>query len=209
MLSISKLVVDPEQFFIDQSDLGLRAPVAIVVMASILNGIPPLILGELMTSVTDGSVSSFLGITVVFSSLSIVITTFGLWFVYSLVITYLSKGFGGTTTYRDVVKYSAFGYVPIIFAGIMACVLTFLMTQNLLVETDQSLQHIAAALESNPYTRSIRISKTLFILWQGVLWVFGIRHISKITLRKSVLTVTPVVTIALLLLWGSEIGALT
>ncbi len=202
-MGIFDLLFDPDGFFREEVELKkpLWRGVIVVVITAVLSGIIASITAPVLSHaiyemmIRKGAsaeiakaVASFTKLSVVFAPVAVFVE----WLIISAILYALSAIFGGSGSFQDTVKVTAYSLVPSIVVFPFRYYLTLVKVK--IVETSGLL-----ALKGSGIYRADVILSLAVLAWQFMLWRYGIKHARKIS-DRSAIAVSGILTAALLLI---------
>lgn len=143
-----------------------------------------------ITSAASAGISVVVMITYAVGGVAGLSAMFLVWFVYSGVIYFVSTFFGGDGDFRITMRLVGWGFVPLIFSGTIGFVALYVVLQGVSPpESVRNVQAFVTRISNTPTMRVIRAAGVVFVLWQGLLWVFATKHARDIDTKEAVLTV--------------------
>jgi hypothetical protein len=213
-----EVLINPNAFFAARMKEAerLRVPLLIVLLSGLISGIGAYIMAgvtiEMLREVlpqealgiatTVGGISAFV---------SAIIMTLLMWVVFAAIFFGISWLFKGAGTFKRTLEVIGYGYLPMIFSGIIgaALIYQFVSTAQIPQVTDpnEMVEIVTRWIAANPMIRLSSILGMLFMLWSANIWVFGLKHARNLTTRNAVITVAiPVLAYLAYSVW--QLGAL-
>ncbi|MFB6176621.1 MAG: Yip1 family protein [Halobaculum sp.] len=180
---------NPDAFFERQAtDPSMIAPTACVLLAmfaSILG--PTYVMGRLVQQ-ASGGVTVFLALGGTLGLFSSSLSLILLWFSHSIAFHFVARRLGGDHDFRDMFFVSGFGFLPYVFSGLLGFFAVFHVFSGVALPTESAAleQTVTALAQSTPIVLARGVG-TLFLLWAGLLWTFGIKHVADLPFQRAVL----------------------
>lgn len=201
-----QVLTDPNGFFRGRVvDPPLRGPLAVVLLAGIVNGISALVLVRRLLSALPEQAGPFVAVGAVLGGLFTVVVYLVQWAFFTGVFYGLSLFlFGGQGPFRSVLAATGYGFLPAVFAGAVNAAATWYALQSVTFPGDAAgMGRVAAQLQHSPPLLVASALGVVFTLWQGFIWTFGVRHSRNVSLRQAAATVAvPVLALALWTAWN-------
>lgn len=194
-----ELLLDPDAFYAQRGDQPtLTAPAIVVLLAAITGMLTGLLVVFEISKELDEGAGQVLAIGGVSSVLAVLVSTFGLWLVYSGAFLIISLFFEGEGGFRPMLSYVGWGFVPAIFNGLVTVVAVYIALQSMTMPSDPAAAgSVQGQLQSQPIVVAATIGGIAFSIWQGFIWSFAVKHVSNLELREAVLTVAAPVAISI------------
>ena len=172
------LLTNPDRFFGELSGRGpnLLVPFAIVLIGAVISAI-----STAMMPYSPGAAAAAVAIRL--------ITPFILWFLFAGAFYALSILHGGVGSFRRVLEFTGYGFVPQIPSAILNAILLPILLPIL-------------SLLPNFATYAITITGLLLFLWSVAIWVFAVKHARNLSTQDALFTVVGGVVAGWLLMWG-------
>ncbi len=202
-MGIFDLLFDPDGFFREEVELKkpLWRGVIVVVVTAILSMILASITAPVISHaiyemmIRKGASAEIAKAAASFTKLSVVfapVAVFVEWLIISAILYGLSAIFGGSGSFQDTAKVTAYSFVPSIVVFPFRYYLTLVKVK--IVEASGLL-----ALRSSGIYKADIILSLAVLAWQFMLWRYGIKHARKLSDRSAV-AVSGILTAALLLI---------
>jgi len=194
-----EVLTNPNKFFEARmkGEESLKIPVLIISISGLIAGISAfLITGMTMGLLREAlppeamGIASTIGGIVAF--IGAVVVSFVIWVVFAAIFFGISSIFKGEGKFKRTLEFVGYGYIPMIFSGIISAVLiyNFVSTAQIPVVTDPA--KTAEALEPLLKSPTMLLSSVigiLFMLWSANIWVFGLKHARNLSTKNAVITV--------------------
>ncbi|GGL60450.1 Yip1 family protein [Halocalculus aciditolerans] len=183
-----RALVDPNAFFGERAgDPSLRRPALVVATVAVIGTISAAyslsVMRAQLPAEAQGLVTIILGVGVAGSLLGPFIG----WLVFSLFYYLISGFFGGEGSYRDTLALAGYGYLPRVFGAVVALALTVVLYQT--VPPTGNYQTYAAAIAASPYTKLSTVLGWVFLVWQGFLTTYAVKHARSVSFRDAAISV--------------------
>lgn len=202
-LALLDLLVNPDRFF--KENLGdtekLTVPGLIVLIGAIVGAISGYFLvaptAAMMDSAMAGTGALFLVLGIVGGFIGI----FLFWLIATAIFFLLSKIFKGEGTFNRSLEVVGYGYLPQLVGQVitLAAALYYipkiavpqltssvLQNPNLMAEASNSLLHDPAMIEFSQVSAVVGI---VFLLWSANIWIFGMAHARKLSVKNAAICV--------------------
>ncbi|MEA1957771.1 MAG: Yip1 family protein, partial [Euryarchaeota archaeon] len=175
-----EVLTNPNKFFEARmkGEESLKIPVLIISISGLIAGISAfLITGMTMGLLREAlppeamGIASTIGGIVAF--IGAVVVSFVIWVVFAAIFFGISSIFKGEGKFKRTLEFVGYGYIPMIFSGIISAVLiyNFVSTAQIPVVTDPA--KTAEALEPLLKSPTMLLSSVigiLFMLWSANIW---------------------------------------
>ncbi|MHC1600662.1 MAG: Yip1 family protein [Candidatus Methanospirareceae archaeon] len=197
-------LTNPDRFFgeLSRRDPNLRIPAAIVLLAAIATGIYIVAVNGVTTPPPSGAAVPFTAISVAIGVIGGFVILSVSWLLYAGVFYAISTLLGGVGSFRRVLEFTGYGFIPAIIApviGLAAIMAVYPGTDFSAIEP----QLMKQTLMQNPLMTASDIAGILFLLWSAVIGIFGVEHACDISRRTA--TVAVVLPVAVYLLYSMVI----
>lgn len=214
-----EVLINPNAFFVARLKdvVRLKVPLLIVLLSGLISGFGAYIIAGVTIEMlrealppeaqgiaaTVGGISAFVGA---------VIVTLLMWVVFSAIFFAISWLFKGTGTFKRTLEVVGYGYLPMIFSGIIGAVLIyqFVATAQIPQVTDpaEMAEVVTRWITENPMMWLSSLIGMLFMLWSANIWVFGLKHARNLSTRNAVISVAiPVLVYIAYTVW--QLGVLS
>ena len=194
-------LTNPDRFFGELSgrDPNLRIPAAIVLLAAITTGIYIAAVNGVTTPPPSGAAVPFTAISVAIGVIGGFVILSVSWLLYAGVFYALSTLLRGVGSFRRVLEFTGYGFIPAIIAPVIGLAAVWLAYPGIDFSAIEP-QLLKQTLMQNPLMKASDIAGILFLLWSAVIWIFGVKHACAISRRTA--TVTVVLPVAVYLMYS-------
>jgi hypothetical protein len=215
--SIIDLLIRPGAFFQNAMNdkENLKIPALIVLAGGITGAMYGYLIGGLTGKLLSGIMPGMDMIMALSTVLGALIGTFIFWVIWAGVMYAFSFVFKGEGTFRRILEFTGYGYLPQVFGTLFTFVialdyiprihipqLSAAAAQNpdLMTEAVKALMHDPAMMELSQIAMIISM---VFLLWSANIWIFGMQHARKLSPRDAALSVgIPVVLYVLYMVYS-------
>jgi hypothetical protein len=194
-------LTNPDEFFAEYvEESGLVAPALVVVSLALLSGLSGYLVFSQMQQLFTGGASTIVLVSTVLGAL---VGPLIMWLVYAAVFFGLSIVFGGDGGFNSTLGVVGWGFLPQVFLAVLSLGFTYFALQGMTVPQSggpQAYAEFARQLQQQPIVRASGVLRVVFLLWQGVLWTYGIKHARELDLRDAAITVG--IPVGVMLLWN-------
>jgi len=204
--SFINVLINPDAFFRDAvgEQEKFTVPVLIVLVVGIASAAYGYLIGgltsQLMSSVMPGLESIIMISTVAMA----IIGTFVFWVIWTAVIYGFSMIFKGEGSFKRILEFSGYGYLPQIAGSLITLVAAFIYLPKVHVprvstagvpsdQLGQVVQGAVTTMMKDPamveLTQITILVTIVFLLWSANIWIFAIRHARKLSPRDAALCV--------------------
>ena len=193
-------LTNPDRFFgeLSRKDANLWIPAAIVLLAAIATGIHIAAVNGVTTPSPSGAVP-FTGISVAINVIGGIIIMSVSWLLYAGVFHAISTLLRGVGSFKRVLEFTGYGFIPAIIAPIIGLAAVWLAYPGIDFSAIDP-QLMKQTLMQNPLMRASDMAGIIFLLWSAVIWIFGVKHACNVSRRTA--TVTVVLPVAVYLLYS-------
>ncbi len=192
-------LTNPDRFFAELTgrDPNLWIPAAIVLLAAIATGIYIAAMNGVTNPAPSGAAVPFTSISVATGVIGGLIIMSVSWLIYAGVFYAISTMLKGVGSFRRVLEFTGYGFIPAIIAPIIGLAAVWLAYPGIDFSAIEP-QLIEQTLMQNPLMRASDIGGILFLLWSAVIWIFGVKHACDVSRRTAMVTVVLPVAVYLL-----------
>jgi hypothetical protein len=201
--SIIDILIRPDAFFRDlvNKKEDLKVPFLIVLAGSIVAAAYGYLIGGLTAKMMGLAMPGLETFITLSSVLGALIGTFIFWIIWAGVIYALTFAFKGEGPFKRVLEVVGFGYLPQVLGSLITLAAAFIYIPRIAVptitnagiqdpvvleQTIKAFMHDPAMMELTQVSSLISI---VFLLWSANIWIFGIKHIRKLSPRDAALCV--------------------
>lgn len=215
--SLVNILINPNAFFQDASaeKESLKIPGLIVLALGIVSAVSAYLVGGLTGIMMAGMFSGMESIIAISTILGALFAVFIVWVIWTGVFYLLSSIFKGKGTFKRTLEFVGFGYLPQIFGALLAVIIAVFYLPRVIVpritsaavENPQLIQEAVKALMHDPammeMTQIISIISIVFLLWSANIWISGLQHSRKLSVRDAALCVgIPVIIYILYIIYS-------
>jgi hypothetical protein len=198
------VLTNPDRFFDRASDdPSLLPALGVVLVVGVVGAIAAVPFFQLFQQMLPEEASGFSSIIAVFSIAGAFIGALIGWVVLTAVFHAISAvAFDGEGDFSTNLAYVGWGHMPGIIGGVISAALNFYGLQNITPPSNiepQQMQGWIQSIQSDPIFQVATGVGIVFLLWQGFLWTFAVKHARNLTLREAAITVG--VPVGLWALW--------
>jgi hypothetical protein len=182
-----EVLTDPNGFFKRKSneDIEFKTPLMIVLLMAAFGAVTAVIVMQNIMGTLPEEAAAFAGIGAVFAVVGAVIGTFVMWAVYSAIFYVISLLFNGEGSFKRVMEFVSYGFIPSIISSIISAIFTSRAYSNI----DFSDPRIADTLLSDPTLRIAGIVGIIFMLWSANIWIFALVHSRNLSVKNAAIAV--------------------
>ncbi|KAF5417748.1 MAG: hypothetical protein C5S49_02870 [Candidatus Methanogaster sp.] len=187
---MTNVLTNPDRFFAELSgrDVNLRTPFAIVLVAATISSISAAMAASVAISALPEEAAAFAGIGTVIGAVYGLLLQFIIWLLSAGVFYFISIFFGGAGSFKRVLEFGGYGFIPIIVFLVigLAVTMTVLPTIDFSIENPEPFQQ---TYMQNPFLQAYSIIGFLFMLWSANIWIFAVKHAQNISTKNALITV--------------------
>lgn len=186
---MKNLFINPDRFFGEQvSEFGFQWSAAVVLLTGGALLVGNLVVVPDILQVYDTLGSVFTSAALVINILGGLLGVFLVWLLFSGLFYSISLIFESEGDFRTLLMYTGWTFVPLIFGGVSAGILTYFIIQGVSPpEEPSAISAYAAQIGSHPLTKVSQIITGAFTLWQGFLSAFAVKHARNVSFRNALL----------------------
>ena len=210
MSGLTDVFANPTRFFGDRAekDPSFRAPLVIMLFWVIITVITAMFLSAPLTekfaSAYPEELASLGSFTKYFSVFGSIFTPFVMWLLLGIVFFVISYFLKGEGTFKKVLEFTSYGFVPIIFGTVITFALQWNVIRGLIdqipVYQAANIEELATVLQqisqqyqslilNNPYFLAGHLINILFTLWAANIWICGMERARNLSTGKALITV--------------------
>lgn len=198
---VPDVVTDPDRFFRRElSDEGLARPLAVVTVLGIVNALAGLPVAHATVQALPEEIGAFAAIGYVGAVVGGFVGAYVVWVIYAGAFHLLARlAFDGEGSFQRTLRAAAWGFVPAILLSIASGAVAFYVFRGVTFPSDPArIARFAAGIQRRPPFLAVGVIGVFFVLWQGFIWTFGVKHAQDLPLRDAAITVAVPVAIAIL-----------
>ena len=193
-----EVLTNPNKFFEARmkGEESLKMPVLIVLISGIIGGIVAFLTGTIMAEMLRGTLppeaQGFISFMPIVGAIFAVIFSLIFWVIVAAIFFGISCIFKGEGKFKRTLEFVGYGYIPMIFSGIISAVLiyNFVSTVQIPVVTDPAkMTEALELLMKSPMMLLSSAIGILFMLWSANIWVFGLKHARNLSTKNALITV--------------------
>ena len=215
--SLFDILIRPGAFFKDAivEKESLKIPGLIVLVLGIVSAVYGYLIGGLTGKMMAGLIPGMESIIAISTILGALLGIFIFWMIWAGVFYLVSVVFKGNGTFKRTLEFVGYGYLPQIFGAILTLIVAMQYIPRVIVpqiatnaaEDPQLIQEAVNALMHDPammeMTQITSIISIVFLLWSANIWIFGLQHARKLSVRDAALCVgIPVVSYILYIIYA-------
>jgi len=227
MSGFTDVFTNPTRFFRDRGEKepSFRTPLLIMFLWVIIAVITAMFLTAPLTekimSAYPEEIAAYASFTKYFSVFGSVLTPFIMWLILGVVFFVISHFLKGKGTFKKVLEFTSYGFIPLIFSGIITFALQWRVTPDLIdqiyVGRAASIEEVAVVAQqitqqyqsltlNNPYFLASHIINILFTLWSANMWICGMESARNLSRGRALITVIIPVALWIIYLWYTVFG---
>jgi hypothetical protein len=182
-----EVLTDPNGFFKRKSneEIEFKTPLLIILLMATVGAITAVLMMQNIMGTLPEEAAAFAGIGIVFAVAGAVIGIFIMWAVYSAIFYVISLLFNGEGSFKRVMEFVSYGFIPSIISSIISAIFTSRAYSNI----DFSDPMIADTLLSDPTLRIAGIVGIIFTLWSANIWIFALVHSRNLSVKNAAIAV--------------------
>ncbi|WP_292461800.1 YIP1 family protein [Methanolobus sp.] len=182
-----EVLTDPNGFFKRKSneEIKFKTPLLIVLLMAVVGAITVVLMMQNIMGNLPEEAAAFAWIGSVFGVVGAVIGAFIMWAVYSAIFYVISMLFNGEGSFKRVMEFVSYGFIPSIISSIISAIFTSRAYSNI----DFSDPMIADVLLSDPTLRIAGIVGIIFTLWSANIWIFALVHSRNLSVKNAAIAV--------------------
>lgn len=195
------VLTDPDGFFENRTQNPQLLHAALVVLVvGILGGISSYVMLHQMFAGLSSDAAVFGQIAIMFAVAGGLFGPFITWLIYSVVFYVISLAFDPEGSFKTLVAFTGWGYVPQILNVLVGIALLFVIFQQIQLPTSpESAAQFQQQLKSHSLYQLSVIVGIVFSLWRAFIWTFAVKHARSLTLKQSTIVVAIPVAVGILI----------
>jgi len=191
MPSLLSLLTDPDAFLAaKESDWGYLRPGLLVAATGVIGAVNAYLWSHILMGVLPPNAQQFGTIAAVFGAIAAFVAAFFVWGIVAVVFFVFSVFFDGDGSLGKAFAFTGWGFLPRVFGGLVSVVVTYVGLEGVTAPSSpaqaatftQSLQHQPIFLVGS-------LVGIAFLLWEGFIWTFAIKHARGLDLRDAAIVV--------------------
>lgn len=204
-----EVLTDPNGFFERKMGeaISFKTPLIILLVLGLLGAINAIIMVRKVISALPEDAAMFAQFGAVFGAIGAFIGVLFIWVIYAGIFYLISMVFNGEGSFKRVLEFVAYGFIPSIASSLIGIVVTSraLSTVEFSLENPELLQQ---TLLASPWIQASVVIGVIFLLWSANIWIFGLIHSRGISTKNAILTVGIPVGLYILYTLYSSFGVL-
>jgi len=215
--SLLDILVRPRAFFQNAmaEKENLIIPGLIVLALGIVSAVYAYLIGGLTGKMMSGLMPGMEAVVAISTVLGALFGIFIFWGIWTGVFYLISSLFKGKGTFKRLLEFIGYGYLPQIFGALLTVIVAILYVPKVIVpgitsaaaQDPQLIQDAVKALMQDPAMREMTqitsIISIVFLLWSANIWISGIRNARQLAERDAALCVgIPVVVYILYIIYA-------
>jgi len=218
--SLFNVLINPDAFFQDAmgEKENFTVPVLIVLVVGIFSAAYGYLIGGLTSQMMSAVMPGMETIILIATVIGAIVGTFIFWVIWAAVLYGFSAVFKGEGSFRRVLEFTGYGYLPQIAGAIITLIAAIEYLPKVHVpqistagvpaeELGQVIQNAVTTMMKDPsmveLTQITVLVTIVFLLWSANIWIFGIRNGRKLSPRDAALCAgIPVVAYILYLIYN-------
>ena len=182
-----EVLTDPNGFFKRKSneEIEFKTPLLIVLLMAAVGTITAVLMMQNIMGTLPEEAAAFAGIGIVFAVVGAVIGIFIMWAVYSAIFYVISMLFNGEGSFKRVMEFVSYGFIPSIISSIISAIFTSRAYSNI----DFTDPMVTDTLLSDPTLRIAGIVGIIFTLWSANIWIFALVHSRNLSVKNAAIAV--------------------
>jgi hypothetical protein len=209
-ISFLKVLINPNAFFQDivKERENLKIPALIVLISAVAGAAAACLMVIPTVKMMSGMMSGMDTIMFAGAIIATLVITFISWLVYAGIFYLLSFVFKGEGVFNRTLEMVSYGFLPQILGNIITIIVALEYIPKVVVQTipagttdSQVILDAATSLIHDPamleFTQIMTLVSVVFLLWSANIWIFGLQHSRRLSVRDAALCVgVPVVLYA-------------
>lgn len=203
---VLELLTNPDAFFRRRAEeprlVGAFVVVGIVAVVNVVGSWPVL---QATTRALPEEASAFGAIIVVFGAVGGIVGALVQWVLFAGAFHAISGVLydpDPESDFETTFALTGWGFLPGVFAAVVGAVAAFMVFQGVTFpdfNDPQQVQRFVGQLRDDPVFLVSGLLGIVFLLWQGFLWTFAVRHGRGLEFREAAITVA--IPVGLMVLW--------
>jgi hypothetical protein len=182
-----EVLTDPNGFFKRKSNdpIEFKTPLVIILIMAALGAIIAVVTMQNVMRALPEEAAAFASIGMVFGVIGAVLGTLIMWAVYTAIFYVISMLFNGEGSFKRVMEFVSYGYIPSIIGSIFSVFYTLRAYSNI----DFSDPNLQNTLMADPTLKIATVVGIIFTLWSANIWIFALAHSRNLSVRNAAITV--------------------
>jgi len=201
--SLIDILIRPGEFFsrLMTETENFTLPLLILLAGGIVSAGYGYLIGEVSARMMGEAIPGTGEIMTIVTVLGGLFGVFIFWIIWSGVIYLLTMACKGDGSFNRTLQVVAYGYLPQVFGSVIALIVALEYVPRIvvpkitsaMVQDPVALQQAMAGLMHDPamveMTQISTLITIVFLLWSANIWIFGIQHARKLSMRNAALCV--------------------
>lgn len=201
--SIIDILIRPSQFFsgLDTEKESMTLPLLILLAGGITAAAYGYLIGGVTAQMMGGAMAGLDTIVLLSSVIGAFLGTFIFWVIWAALVYGISIVFKGSGNFSGTLKVIGYGYLPQVIGTVITLIAAFEYVPKIVVpkitssmmQDPAAVQQVTTALLKDPAMVELTQISTLvtivFLLWSANIWIFGLQHARKLSMRDAAICV--------------------
>ena len=184
-----KVLYDPDGFFSELSDPGLRIPLIIVGINGIIGGIVAYESVKYVSGFLPYEARAFIPAITIAGAVFAFLTPYVKWVVLTAVFYLIGMFFNRKEGFRRHLAFTGYGFIPLIIRDLISGYFSINILRSLDLTSISDITSYRDVLSSYPGIKLAGLISILFILWSANIMVFGVARAGEIRYRDAIVVV--------------------
>lgn len=183
-----EVLTDPNGFFKRKSNepIDFKIPIVIILIMAIVAAATAVVVTQNVMGTLPEEAAAFAGIGAAVAAIFAVIGTFIAWAIYGVIFYVISMLFHGEGSFKRVMEFVSYGFIPSIISSIVSAFYTFRAYSNIDFSNPELIED---ALLADPTFRIAGIIGIIFTLWSANIWIFALVHSRNLSVKNAAIVV--------------------
>lgn len=201
--SIVDILIRPGQFFsgLDTEKESMTLPLLILLAGGIIAAAYGYLIGGVTAHMMGGAMAGLDTIVLLSSVIGAFLGVFIFWVIWAALVYGISIVFKGSGSFSGTLKVIGYGYLPQVIGTVITLIAAFEYVPKIVVpkitsammQDPVAVQQVTTSLMKDPamveLTQISALVTIVFLLWSANIWIFGLQHARKLSMRDAAICV--------------------
>jgi hypothetical protein len=201
--SLIDILFRPGQFFsgLDTEKERMTLPLLILLAGGITAAAYGYLIGGVTAQMMGGAMAGLDTIVLLSSVIGAFLGVFIFWIIWAALVFGISLVFKGSGSFSGTLKVIGYGYLPQVIGTVITLIAAFEYVPKIVVpkitsammQDPAAVQQVTTSLMKDPamveLTQISALVTIVFLLWSANIWIFGLQHARKLSMRDAAICV--------------------